>query len=271
MFLENKKIVTLALVVLNLITVASLSVAYYFYKDSRISVVTSNVDAVIANNANEENNEEEITSETFFVEIKGAVKNPGVYELSKGSIINDLVNAAGGFKSNAYTSNINMSKALEKELVVYVFTKTEYNKKKTTLVASNTENSVVEEVKTEETIEEVVTSSKEECTSNGYLIDNCTDEYISVINSSDSAKPTEETANNSSNTNSTNATTSSKININTATVAELTNLPGVGEKKAMAIVEYRNTNGKFKSTSDITNVSGIGTATYEKFKDLITV
>ncbi len=61
-----------------------------------------------------------------------------------------------------------------------------------------------------------------------------------------------------------------KVNINTATVTELTQLSGVGEKTAEAIVAYR-TEHKFKSVSELVNVKGIGEKTLAKFKDQITV
>lgn len=61
------------------------------------------------------------------------------------------------------------------------------------------------------------------------------------------------------------------VNINTATVEELTALNGVGEKKAQAIVDYRNGNGYFTSVEELTNVSGIGEKTLEKNIDIITV
>ena len=61
------------------------------------------------------------------------------------------------------------------------------------------------------------------------------------------------------------------ININTATSEQLQTLSGIGESKAAAIIAYREENGYFESTEDITNVSGIGDSTYEKIKDYITV
>lgn len=61
------------------------------------------------------------------------------------------------------------------------------------------------------------------------------------------------------------------ININTANIADLDSLPEIGYSTAQAIVEYRTANGKFSSIEDIKKVSGIGNATYEKIKDLITV
>lgn len=61
------------------------------------------------------------------------------------------------------------------------------------------------------------------------------------------------------------------ININTAGKEELMNLSGIGEGKAAAIIEYRETNGSFQSVEDIKNVSGIGDATFQKIKEAITI
>lgn len=63
----------------------------------------------------------------------------------------------------------------------------------------------------------------------------------------------------------------SKININTATVAELDTLPGIGPALAQRIVDYRTQNGDFKTIEDIKKVRGIGDALFNQIKDLITV
>ena len=63
--------------------------------------------------------------------------------------------------------------------------------------------------------------------------------------------------------------TEEKININTATAADLDKLPGVGPAMAARIVEYRNANGLFKDGADLKNVKGLGAAKYEKLKDKI--
>ena len=60
-----------------------------------------------------------------------------------------------------------------------------------------------------------------------------------------------------------------KININTATVDELTALKRVGLSYAQRIVDYRNENGPFQKPEDIMNVRGIGASTYEANKDII--
>jgi len=62
-----------------------------------------------------------------------------------------------------------------------------------------------------------------------------------------------------------------KIDINRAEAWLLQALPGIGETRAQAIVDYRRKNGQFQSTNELTKVEGIGAATYEKIKDLITV
>lgn len=64
---------------------------------------------------------------------------------------------------------------------------------------------------------------------------------------------------------------SGKVNINQADVAELMTLPGIGQVKANAIIEYRETNGRFTSIADIKKISGIKESVFSKIEDLITV
>ncbi len=62
-----------------------------------------------------------------------------------------------------------------------------------------------------------------------------------------------------------------KINLNTATKAQLMELPGIGEARAEAILQYRETVGKFSSIEEIMQVSGIKNALFEQIKLQITV
>lgn len=62
-----------------------------------------------------------------------------------------------------------------------------------------------------------------------------------------------------------------KININQASVEELTQLKMIGPKLAQRIVDYREQHGPFGSPGDIMNVKGIGEKTFEAIKDYITV
>lgn len=61
------------------------------------------------------------------------------------------------------------------------------------------------------------------------------------------------------------------VNINTATVQELTTLTGIGESRALAIIAYREKNGLFQSIDGIKKVTGIKDGLFEKIKDQITV
>jgi competence protein ComEA len=60
-----------------------------------------------------------------------------------------------------------------------------------------------------------------------------------------------------------------KVNINTADAAALESLPGIGPALAQRIIDYRQANGFFAHIEDIQQVSGIGSATFEKIRDLI--
>lgn len=154
---------------------------------------------------------------TFYVDLKGAVKKPGVYKVKEGTIVNQLIEQAGGLKKNAYTDNINLSKKLTSETVIYVYTTNEINKINTT-----TTNAI------------------------SYNIYTKTTESSSIVSNKD------------------------KINLNTATVNELTSLNGIGESKALAIIAYR-TKTPFKSIEEIMNISGIGESAFAKIKDNITI
>jgi competence protein ComEA len=61
------------------------------------------------------------------------------------------------------------------------------------------------------------------------------------------------------------------INLNTATVAELDTLPGVGPVLAQRIVDHRNRTGGFRSVEELRTVEGVGDARFEQIKDLVTV
>lgn len=62
-----------------------------------------------------------------------------------------------------------------------------------------------------------------------------------------------------------------KINLNRAEVWLLEALPGIGEERAKAIINYRNQNGSFSNINELIRVEGIGVKTYEQIKHLITV
>ena len=147
---------------------------------------------------------------------------------------------AGGLKNNAYTKNINLSKNVSKEMVIYVYTNYEYS-------LLNTK---------EETYE---------CNCPKQDISVCTDKGASIITSDEDK--TEEHFN----SNSKSETKNNKVNINTSTKEVLTSLSGIGEAKAQNIIDYRNENGLFKSIDDLKNVTGISEKLFEQIKEFITI
>ncbi len=61
------------------------------------------------------------------------------------------------------------------------------------------------------------------------------------------------------------------VNVNTATVAELVQLPGIGEKRAQAILEARQQRGGFESVDELLEIRGIGPANLEKLRPHLSV
>ena len=85
-----------------------------------------------------------------------------------------------------------------------------------------------------------------------------------LASAQESAKPAAKGATSS-------ASSGAPINLNTATVAQLETLPGIGKSTAERILEYRQKNGGFKKVEDLMNVRGIGEKSFLKMKALITV
>lgn len=196
-----------------------------------------------SNNVEEEKSEllenTNVNSNTFYVDIKGAVVNPGVYQLDEGSRVIDVINLAGGLNPKADTSNLNLSKKIIDEMYIIVYTKTELTNYKKSLESQN----------------------KVECP---------TFECICPDSNNDACiSKSEEKKENSVSENK--LSTNSKVSINNATKEELMTLTGVGESKANAIINYRKENGNFEKIEDIKNVSGIGDSMFQKIKDNITL
>ena len=246
-----------------------------FFKKEEVSS-DNNLVANFDNEAEEESNISE--KATIYVDIKGAIAKPGVYEVKAESIINDVVNLAGGFLDDAYQDGINLSKKVTDEMVIYIYTNQEIK------ASSKTSNNSTEN----KTVFEQTTSN---CVSSSYDINDCITKTESVIitsnkesanvtngvandpiNSEDTTYESEEIVNNEPTTSGDDAENNTQlININTASKVELTELSGIGDARAEAIIEYRTTNGGFKEIQDILNVNGIGGAIFAKIKDYITV
>jgi competence protein ComEA len=70
---------------------------------------------------------------------------------------------------------------------------------------------------------------------------------------------------------STTSSVMAPVNLNTASVAQLETLPGIGKSTAERILEYRQKNGAFKKVEDLMNVRGVGEKSFLKLKPLVTV
>lgn len=170
---------------------------------------------------------------TLFVDVKGAVNAPGVYELEDGKRVIDAINLAGGFSDKADTINVNLSKRLTDEMFIVIYTKQEiYNYKK----SNETSN---------------INCASFECVCPDVKNDACIEKNLKTENNKKEAN--------------------NKVSINNATKEDLMSLTGIGESKANAIINYRNENGLFKQIEDIKNVSGIGDSVFEKIKNNITL
>lgn len=203
------------------------------YQVYLLSREEDNNDIILENEVKEEvvvDKKKEVT-EKVKVDIKGAIKKPGVYELDSNSIINDVIKLAGGLKTNASTKYLNLSKKILDEMVINIYTESEVKKMK--------EPVDVCEVKDQD-------------------LTNCDDATIIVTNP-DSNKDISNS----------NEVVDNKVSINDGTKEELMTLSGIGEVKAQAIIDYRNKNGKFSKIEDLMNVSGIGESTYNQIKDNI--
>lgn len=103
-------------IIIAIIILVALVVSYVLSLDNK-EVSAENVEITKTDVTN-------VTSKVY-VDIKGSVKKPGVYQVSADSIVWDIVNLSGGFTKNAYTKNINLSQKVKDEMVIYVFSKNE--------------------------------------------------------------------------------------------------------------------------------------------------
>lgn len=193
-----------------------------------------------------------------YCDIKGNVNNPGVYEINNGDTIQDIINLSGGLKNNSYTDNINLSKKVKDEMVIYIFSKSEISKIK------ELSNCVCEDTYVYKECEEDKKLGNEE--NNSKLEENITNTNDEIIKNSTTTKIIKTTE-------KIDITTKIKypININLASIEELLNIKGLGEKKASSIIKYREEHGNYESIEDIKKVDGIGDKLFESIKEFITV
>ena len=137
------------------------------------------------------------------VDIKGEIRNPGIYTLPSGARLYELIKLAGGVTDEGNEEVMNFAQELSDQQLVIV---------------PHLDDPVV-------------------------YADNGTEGTLAQ----------------------------SQIDLNTADSSQLQELPGIGAKKAEAIIAYREEKGFFKTVEEVKEVPGIGTKTYEALEGLIKV
>lgn len=170
-------------------------------------------------------------SQTIYVDVCGAVVNPGVYELSSDSRVFQAIEKAGGYLPGAAASYLNRARSLYDGQQIYVPTQ-------------------------EEVDSQTIPLTQDETAQDGVVQEGTAQTGTAADNTADGTETTQ---------------AGQRINLNTADVSQLSTLTGVGESKALAIIAYREENGPFTSIEDIMNVPGIKEGTYEKIKDKIAI
>ena len=109
----KNKYKTIGISILTIIIIIYLGVLYFSGKGEK-ELVKNNTESIYVEEENEEVSKEMIVEnkKKLVVEIKGQVNNPNIYYLEDGSIINDLINEAGGLTNKASINNINRAELL---------------------------------------------------------------------------------------------------------------------------------------------------------------
>lgn len=174
----------------------------------------------------------------IWVHVCGAVRKAGVYELPAGSRVYEAVQEAGGFAADADESYVNQAQRLSDGAKLVI--------------------------PTVEQVEEAAGDSQTDAGQIG-IVEQAgvqPDGYgVSDAGTGDGAGRTDPVS----------VAADGRININTASEAQLCEIPGIGATRAAAIAAYRQEHGGFSSIEEIMNVSGIKEGTYAKIKDRITV
>ena len=188
---KYNKIILVILLIIVLITFFSLKYILTTHK----SVVIKDNSLLATSNELSTNDDKN----TVKVDIKGAIKNPGVYELNANDRVEDVILKSGGILDEADISVINLSKKVFDEMVIIIYTKEEVEK------MLNGEDVIIDNIITDKEV--IFPDIKNDATINNTSSSNKVDENETTVNKS-------------------------IININTATIDELDSLPGIGNSKA---------------------------------------
>lgn len=214
----------LGLTIMIVATIFLLLMIPLFKENDLELAIEDQVEASLASESQIQSVEDESIKEPvqIYVDIKGAVKNPGVYSLLEGDRLFDVIEMAGGLLPQAASQAVNQAQRLTDQMMIYIYTQSELDEMNQHYLGDYQEESALG----------ITSPMDEEDTSGNNQI---------------------------------------KVNINTAQVNELESLPGIGPKKAEAIIQYRTEQGSFQVKEDLMNISGIGEKTFQQLEGYITV
>lgn len=116
----RKQIIVIIAIIL---VISSLTITtLYFYKPKKEKKISS-LKIQKKSNPIKEDTTYQKKLEKYMVDIKGEVISPGIYELENSSRVIDVINQAGGLTKNADTTVINLSKKIEDEMVIIIYSK----------------------------------------------------------------------------------------------------------------------------------------------------
>ena len=197
---DRKTLIKIFSVVLILLAALVLRI----HDENKADITIETADAAEETEYSGESEESSVQPQVIFVDIGGAVEEPGVYEVAKDTRLFEVIEMAGGLSEDADPDHVNRASFVEDGQKIIIPVKgSEYTDERTAAAFSPEADSGL-------------------------------------------------------------------ININTASADELKTLSGIGDVTAEKIIEYRSSTA-FKSKEDIMSVDGIGSKTYEKIKDDITV
>lgn len=217
--------------------------AYAEGKSGRASADESGETELASESASLQENRAAVQDGVIYVHVCGAVAHPGVYELEAGSRVYEAVGQAGGFSENADQNYVNQARVLEDGVMLVIPTKEEAadaREREKAAAAGEAQNSAAEKLG---------------------IVQGGASEGLGIVGGTPQGGQDGDSA----------AASDGRININTASEAQLCEIPGVGATRAAAIAAYRETHGPFEKPEDIMKVSGIKEGMYEKIKDSISV
>ena len=196
---DRKTLIKIFSVVLILLAALVLRI----HDENKADITIETADVAEETEYSGESEESSVQPQVIFVDIGGAVEEPGVYEVAKDTRLFEVIEMAGGLSEDADPDHVNRASFVEDGQKIIIPVKgSEYTDDGTAAFSPEADSGL--------------------------------------------------------------------ININTASADELKTLSGIGDVTAEKIIEYRSSTA-FKSKEDIMSVDGIGSKTYEKIKDDITV